>query len=186
MCFDAHSAAYEPIGSNGFAALSPRDPINQQYTITGYPAPDAGVATWYALNSVTHETGSASGVIPGGSTDAPFAWYNGKSAGDSDMFLRDNRYARTMSLVRKASQLVMAFDGNTWNWNNIAGSTGLSARISGRHGKATNGGLDGNFNAAFFDGHVVLLSTEPITRAGTGSNALDVMKPDAIFWLHDQ
>jgi prepilin-type processing-associated H-X9-DG protein len=184
--FRCPMGAYEPIGSNGFAAMSPRDAINQQYSILGYPTSADGVATWYALNSITTEAGTATSSLPGGSVDAPFAWFNGKTAGETDTLLRDHRYTRTLSLVRKSSQVVMAFDGNTYNWNNIPGSTGLSARISGRHGKATNKGLDGSYNAAFFDGHVVTLSTEPITLAGTGSNALDATKPDVTFWLHDQ
>ena len=65
---------------------------------------------------------------------------------------------------------------------NITGTDGGS----GRHGKATNNGQDGSFNCAFFDGHVSLLSTEPYTKAGTGTNALSATPSDAIFWLHDQ
>jgi prepilin-type processing-associated H-X9-DG protein len=184
--FRCPMGSYEPIGSSGFSAMSPRDAINEQYSILGYPTSADGVGTWYALNSITTEAASVTSSIPGGPNDAPFAWYNGKTAGETDLLLRNNQFTRTMSLVREASELVMAFDGNTYNWNDIAGSTGLSARISGRHGKPTNGGLDGNFNAAFFDGHVELLSTQPITLAGTGTNALDVMKPQVVFWLHDQ
>jgi len=176
-----------PFGPNGFAALSPRDAINQQYMFLAYPTANDGVASWYALNSITHEgTPNGSAAMPGKSNDAPFAWYNAKTAGESDAFLKDGRFARSMTLIRKPSQVVMAFDGNTYNWNNIPGSTGLSARISGRHGKATNGTKDGMFNCAFFDGHVVLLSTEPYTRAGTGANALSITKGDVVFWLHDQ
>jgi prepilin-type processing-associated H-X9-DG protein len=94
--------------------------------------------------------------------------------------------SRSLSLIKRSAMVVMAFDGNAYNWSNIAGSTGLSARISGRHGKATNQGKDGSFNAAFFDGHVTMLSTEPFTLAGTGNNALSINKKEVIFWLHDQ
>ena len=41
-------------------------------------------------------------------------------------------------------------------------------------------------HAAFFDGHVTLLSTEPYTLAGTANSALSVNKKEVIFWLHDQ
>ena len=68
--------------------------------------------------------------------------------------------------------VVMAFDGNAYNWSNIANSTRSERRISGRHGKATNNGKDGNFNAAFFNGHVTLLSTEPYTLAGAANGAM--------------
>jgi prepilin-type N-terminal cleavage/methylation domain-containing protein/prepilin-type processing-associated H-X9-DG protein len=181
----------EPIGSSGFAALTPRDGVNQQYVIQNRPDAQSGVATWYALNSITHEgtNDTSNGALPfkSGGVDAAFAWYNGKSAGVSDKFLRDAKFGRSLSRVKKPSQLVMAFDGNTYNWNNVPGSTGLSARISGRHGKAMNDGKDGMFNCAFFDGHVDHLSTEPYTKAGTGTAALGITKNGgAIFWLHDQ
>ena len=179
----------EPIGSSGFAALTPRDGVNQQYVIQNRPDAQSAVATWYALNSITHEgTNNASnGAMPGNSVDAAFAWYNGKSAGVNDKFLRDGKFTRTLSRIKKPSQMVMAFDGNTYNWNNVPGSTGLSARISGRHGKASNQGKDGMFNCAFFDGHVDHLSTEPYTKAGTSNAALSATKNGgAIFWLHDQ
>ena len=77
-------------------------------------------------------------------------WYNNQNAGngEADMGLRDARFTRTLSLVRRPALVVMAFDGNAWNWSNIAGSTGYDARISGRHGKPLNNGKDGWFNCA--------------------------------------
>jgi prepilin-type N-terminal cleavage/methylation domain-containing protein/prepilin-type processing-associated H-X9-DG protein len=171
----------------GFNALYPRESNNSRYVAIQNPTPAHTVATWYALNSITHEGSvDSSSAMPGRSVDAAFAWYNGKNAGTNDQFLRDGRYTRHLGLIKRSSLMVMGFDGNTYNWNNIAGSTGLSARISGRHGKPSNGGKDGMFNCVFFDGHVAMLSTEPYTKAGTGSNALSVTKSDAIFWLHDQ
>ena len=61
-----------------------------------------------------------------------------------------------------------------------------SARISGRHGRELNKGLDGYFNCAFFDGHVVTLSTEPYSLAGRDLKALDSQRQDTIFLLHNQ
>lgn len=177
----------EAFGFSGFSALTPRDGVNQQFLFMAMPDAASAVATWYTLNSITHEGDpNSSNAMPGKSVDAPFAWYNGKAAGQTDLFLRDARYTRSLSRVRQTSRVVMAFDGNSYNWNAVAGSTGLSARISGRHGAATNGGKDGKFNAAFFDGHVTLLSTEPYTLAGTASSALSVDKGSVVFWLHDQ
>jgi prepilin-type processing-associated H-X9-DG protein len=176
----------EPLGG-GFVAMYPRQSTNSQFVWLGRPTKAQGVATWYALNSVTHEPGTANSAKPGGSSDAAFAWYNAKGAADNDKFLRDPAYARHLGLIKRSSLMVMAFDGNTYNWNDIGGgSTGVSARISGRHGKPTNGGKDGWFNCAFFDGHVSYLSTEPYTKAGPSGSALSATKGDAIFWLHDQ
>ncbi|HYE17345.1 MAG TPA: hypothetical protein VEA69_02815, partial [Tepidisphaeraceae bacterium] len=151
-----------------------------------WPTPDDAVATWYKLNSSTCE-GTAAAVKLGGSSDTPFLWYNGKSGGDNDKYLRDSSLARKMSNIRSASRVVAAMDGNAYNWNDIGGSsTGVSARISGRHGQAQNGGKDGFFNALFFDTHVVLLPTEPYTKAGRGHDSLRVTKAEAVFFLRDQ
>lgn len=184
--FRCPSGIDEPFGFSGFAALAPRQGANQQYLFVPEPAPADGVKTWYGLNSITVEDATATSALVGGSIDAAFAWYNGKNPGDTDKYLKDARYTRTLSVIKRSALLVMAFDGNTYNWNNIPGSTGLSARISGRHGIASNGGKDGWANLAFFDGHVTLLSTEPYTRAGTGNNALSATRAEAVFWLHDQ
>jgi prepilin-type N-terminal cleavage/methylation domain-containing protein/prepilin-type processing-associated H-X9-DG protein len=184
--FRCPSGIDEDLRFSGFAATSPRQGTNQQFVFIPSPTAADGVKTWYGLNSITVEGSPATSEARiGGSVDAAFAWYNAKS-GSNDTFINDGRYTRSLSLIRRSSLMVMAFDGNTYNWNNIPGSTGLSARISGRHGKATNGGKDGSFNCAFFDGHVALLSTEPYTKAGTGTNALSATPSDAIFWLHDQ
>lgn len=183
----------ESLGFSGFAAEYPRAGMNRQYVIKTWPSAADAVPTWYALNSVTHEGNpNSSGAMPfkSGGSDAPFAWYNGKTGGETDLFLRDSRYTRSLSLIKKSALVVMAFDGNAYNWNDIGGdpvmSTGLSARISGRHGKATNGGRDGQFNCAFFDGHVTLESTEPITKAGRNAASLSANRDRMIFWLHDQ
>jgi prepilin-type N-terminal cleavage/methylation domain-containing protein/prepilin-type processing-associated H-X9-DG protein len=183
--FRCPSGIDEDMSFSGFAATYPRQGANQQFVFIREPSAAEGVKTWYGLNSITVEVGTANSARVGGSIDAAFAWYNVKSD-SQDAYLKDSRFTRSLSLIKRSSLMVMAFDGNTYNWNNIAGSTGLSARISGRHGKATNDGKDGSFNCAFFDGHVALLSTEPYTKAGTGNNALSATPSDAIFWLHDQ
>ncbi len=183
----------EPITMSGFSAYYPRDGQNRQFVFQPWPLPEDAVATWYKLNSVTCEPGTFAGIKAGTSNDTPFLWYNAKSAGDSDTYLRDSTLGRRLSLIKSSSRVVMAFDGNAYNWNDIGSmpgtpdlSTGLSARISGRHGIATNGGRDGSFNCAFFDGHVVLLSTEPFSRAGRNAAAMSVQKADTVIWLHDQ
>jgi prepilin-type N-terminal cleavage/methylation domain-containing protein len=184
--FRCPSGIDEDFNFSGFAALYPRQGANQQYVFVKEPAAADAVKTWYGLNSITVEDGTATSALVGGSIDAAFAWYNGKNPGDTDKYLKDARFTRSLSVIKRSSLVVMAFDGNTYNWNNVSGSTGLSARISGRHGQATNGGKDGSANFASFDGHVTLLSTEPYTKAGTANTALSATRADAVFWLHDQ
>jgi prepilin-type N-terminal cleavage/methylation domain-containing protein/prepilin-type processing-associated H-X9-DG protein len=184
--FRCPSGIDEDLKFSGFAALNPRQGSNQQFVFIPEPAAADGVKTWYGLNSVTIEGSlTNNAMMVGGSNDAAFAWYNAKS-GSNDAFLLNSRFTRSLSVIKRSGLMVMAFDGNTYNWNNISGSTGLSARISGRHGKATNNGQDGSFNCAFFDGHVAYLSTEPYTKAGTSNTALSATPSDAIFWMHDQ
>ena len=184
--FRCPSGIDEDLKFSGFAALFPRQGANQQFVFIPEPVADDGVKTWYGLNSITIEGSlTNNAMMVGGADDAAFAWYNAKS-GSNDDFLTNSRFTRSLSVIKRSALMVMAFDGNTYNWNNIPGSTGLSARISGRHGKATNDGKDGMFNCAFFDGHVALLSTEPYTKAGTANTALSATPSEAIFWLHDQ
>jgi prepilin-type N-terminal cleavage/methylation domain-containing protein/prepilin-type processing-associated H-X9-DG protein len=185
--FRCPSGIDEDLKFSGFNALYPRQGTNQQFVFVRDPVADDGVKTWYGLNSITIEGSQTSNsAFVGGSNDAAFAWYNAKSGTSNDSYLSNPRFTRSLSVIKRSALMVMAFDGNTYNWNNISGSTGLSARISGRHGKATNDGKDGSFNCAFFDGHVAYLSTEPYTKAGTANTALSATPSDAIFWLHDQ
>lgn len=177
------SAFYCPSGSmedftfSGFGALSPRDPVNRGFIRVGNPTPLDAVDTWYALNSQVAE-GTSGGQV-GVGNDAPFIWV--KNIPQDNDNLVDGRYTRYRHMIKSASRLVMAFDGNAYNWNNIAGSTGLSARISGRHGAALNDGKDGYFNAAFFDGHVEYKSTLPFTLRGMNAEV-----STTVWFLKDQ
>ena len=171
----------------GFGALSPRDAVNQQFVLNPSPTAAEAVKTWYALNSVCTDNLNG-GDLPGGSHDAPFVWIDAQD-GNVDTAMAATEYRRNISLIWDPSHLVMAFDGNAWNWNDVAGSTGFSARISGRHGAPANHGKDGQFNCLFFDGHVNVLSTEPYTLRYTPGNAaatLDIAPDAAVFFMHDQ
>jgi len=170
-------------GTNGFGATSPRDAVNQQYVLQNEPTAADGVKTWYALNSVTTDAGS--GIYPGAASDAPFIWFE-QNVYNVDASLQAPGFRRTLSLIRQTPLVVMAFDGNAWNWASYSWSTGLSSRISGRHGPILNHGLDGQFNCVFFDDHVETLSTEPYTLAGQGSNALNVTPDLAVFFMSQQ
>jgi len=171
--FRCPTGSMEDITFSGFGALSPRDPVNRGFIRVNDPSPAHAVTTWYALNSMVAE-GTSGGQV-GVGNDAPFIWV--KSDTDGNNNLVDGRYTRTRTMIKKADRLVMAFDGNTYNWNNISGSTGLSARISGRHGGSLNNDKDGYFNAVFFDGHVSYLSTLPYTLNGMRA------EPSVTIWF---
>ena len=180
-CPDGVQEEFSP--TNGFGATSPRDAVNAQYILQNEPTAADGVKTWYALNSVTTDAGS--GIYPGAASDAPFIWFE-QNVYNVDASLQLPGFRRTLSLIRQSSLMVMAFDGNAWNWASYSWSTGFSSRISGRHGPATNHGLDGLFNCVYFDGHVETLSTEPYTVAGSGGNALNVTPDRAVFFMSQQ
>ena len=185
-------------GFSGFGALYPRQGQNQQYLWVPVPTAADGVRTWYALNSITGEAGTINGGFAqyphkSAGADAAFVWANSHDVGDGgcDLTLRTPGMTRSLSNIKRSALVVMAFDGNAYNWSSPAGSTGYSSRISGRHGKPLNDGKDGWFNCAFFDGHVTLLSTEPYSIAHTSGvakdqKAMSINKNEAIFWLHDQ
>jgi prepilin-type processing-associated H-X9-DG protein len=187
---DADSAFNCPDGiqeefssTNGFGATSPRSTFNSQYVLENEPTAADGVKTWYALNSETTDAGTSD--YPGGGADAPFVWFE-QNVYNVDASLKNPGFRRTLSLIRQTSLVVMAFDGNAWNWASYSWSTGYSSRISGRHGPATNKGLDGQFNCVYFDGHVETLSTQPYTLAGQGGNALNVTPDLAVFFMSQQ
>ena len=104
----------------------------------------------------------------------------------TDTFLKDVRYTRSLSLIKCSALVVMAFDGNTYNWNNIAGSTGPAGpnQRPPRQGEQRRQGRHVQLRLLRRPRHP--LSTEPFTKAGTGTDALSATKQDAIFWLHDQ
>ncbi|QOV92041.1 type II secretion system protein [Humisphaera borealis] len=172
--FHCPSGSDEDFTFSGFSATSPRDPQNRGFIRVPEPSAAAAVQTWYALNCQVAENG-------GGKTSAsnavPFIWVKPT---DNANFA-DGAYTRGRGVIKYADRLVMAFDGNAYNWNQIAGSVGQISRVSARHGSATNNGLDGFFNCLFFDGHVALLPSEPYTLRG-----LRAEPGVTIFHLNDQ
>ena len=135
------------------------------------PADNFSVATWYLLNAKP----SANNVALGGARDTPFVLFRGGTFGDPDMRLRDPKYARVITKVRKGADMVMLVDGSD-HQNGIN-----PPKIAARHGAVTNGGKDGYANFAFFDGHVALHATEPYSKAG---DFLD--RTGTIFYLSKQ
>ena len=175
--FRCPSGSDEEAGLNGFASKSPRDPMNRGYVAAPYPAAANTVRTWYSLNGAENGGGVATNA-----NAYPFIW----AKNTNTAILANGQYTRSRGRITQPTRLVMAFDGGVYNWASYPGDTGFSARISGRHGEATNYqpdgvALDGFFNCLFFDGHVSLLPTEPYTLRGLRG------EPSVtIFYLADQ
>jgi prepilin-type processing-associated H-X9-DG protein len=76
-------------------------------------------------------------------------------------------------MVRKSSVVVMIVEAADPNWMQETGQPNINGtgrtvyirRIGARHGKKTADGLNAYSNVCYFDGHVELKATEPISTA---------------------
>ncbi len=182
------------------------DPINAEYYIDGNAGGSRtdgqtpyAVATWYQLNLRT-TTGTPNSNPPGstaeypqGSKATPFLWYevDAPTGGNVDAALGDRYFQRNLGMVHRAAQLVMLAEAASYNWYNVTSPQSASPPIvlpelSARHGQKTRDGYDAFANFAFFDGHVELSPTYPITRDGPGSAAEMRACPGMLFFLNQQ
>jgi len=138
------------------------------------------VATWYQLCSIA--TGNAAAFWPGGTTLMPFMFFNknqnGKPAGSGigpgmAGQLAWSGYQRKITMIRKTSTMCMVAEAAGINW--VMGGTGYNANkvttdgednwmvgLAARHGKGPSR-RHAWTNIAFFDGHVSLMETKPIS-----------------------
>ena len=182
------------------------DPKNNSYVYGTAPNPRAdgqppyGVATWYQLNS--RISGYTSNMWPGGANAPPFVYFdstkNGPPGLGSTMAgqLQTPGYSRTISMIRKSAVMCMITEAASVNWVDAsaqtrAGETMYMSRLGARHGQKTANGNNASSNFAFFDGHVALLPTKPISeyvdpKAGVGGNLYIPESTGAIFVLAKQ
>jgi prepilin-type N-terminal cleavage/methylation domain-containing protein/prepilin-type processing-associated H-X9-DG protein len=168
-------------GKGGSGGSYPTDKLNNGWTWYNSNATiGMGVQSWYQLNSSNLGNGNR---WPGGGSITPFIYFNT----NVDTELADPTRQRTISMVRKSSEVVMICEAA--EANTTLSTSGSSAsypnnsapRLGARHGKKTADGLNAFTNLAFFDGHVGLFPTEPISRLGFGG-----FKQDTIFFLNRQ
>jgi prepilin-type N-terminal cleavage/methylation domain-containing protein/prepilin-type processing-associated H-X9-DG protein len=161
----------------------PSDPRNNGYTIfNDVDAAQEGfaVASWYQLNSRVQQS---SVQYPGGSAATPFVWFNsgGTTMGD----IKNPKYRRVLSHIRKASEFVMVVEAPNPNWHDPAASTKYGSsirlkRLAGRHGKKFGqDGIHAFTNFAFFDGHVSMYPTDKFQASGV----LGTFRDDTVFYL---
>lgn len=174
----------------------PTDALNNGYSTTNDTlgaAEGFWVATWYQLNSRVSNSQNSM-AYPGGNAATPFVWWNASTnltSTDNNNYLLQPRFTRKLSMVRKASEMVMVVEAADPNWYDD-GSHGPDGkqhcrRMGARHGKKTGDGYNAFTNFAFFDGHVGLYPTidyqDPV-----GGKALHVQthKTETIFILSQQ
>src|SRR5581483_11964892 len=100
-----------------------------------------GIATWYMLNS---RNTSATNNLTTPSRCTPFVYFNVSSA-----TLNDAGWPRTISMVKKSSELMMIVEASSPNWYDqtaspdprYSGSVFLR-RLGARHGKKTADGAN--------------------------------------------
>jgi prepilin-type N-terminal cleavage/methylation domain-containing protein/prepilin-type processing-associated H-X9-DG protein len=138
------------------------------------------VVTWYQLNNI--QTGNTAGFWPSGNTIMPFMYFsskqNGKPAGSGigagmGGQLAFSSYQRKITMVKKSSVLCMVAEAAGLNWvmggpgyspnkNTVNGEDNWMSGLAARHGRGPNKN-HAYANIAFFDGHVALVETKPLS-----------------------
>jgi prepilin-type processing-associated H-X9-DG protein len=173
----------------------PTDSLNNGYTIlndgpTTTAAEGLGVPSWYMLNSRTAvDSGGApiSGMlVPNGTSAAPFVWYNSTTTTPDK--LQVPGLQRNLSLVRKASELIMLVEATNTNFYNPTTQYPniTFGRLGARHGQKTADKLNAYTNFAFFDGHVGLFATAPYQTVASGQAPGENFYRETIFFLKQQ
>jgi prepilin-type N-terminal cleavage/methylation domain-containing protein/prepilin-type processing-associated H-X9-DG protein len=163
----------------------PTDGLNMGYTVlndTKCAAEGFGIPSWYQLNSKVH---GANNAWPGGSSATPFVWFNSDPTTTIDV-VKERRYARTISFVKRTSEMIMIVEAPNPNWHDGTQSQKYPGdylvRLAARHGKRTQRGDNAWTNMAFFDGHVALYPTEPFQPKGAPAT----FRNGTIFYLGKQ
>jgi prepilin-type N-terminal cleavage/methylation domain-containing protein/prepilin-type processing-associated H-X9-DG protein len=189
---------------SGGAGDYPTDTKNNSFIIgnnTQAKAEGFGILSWYMLNS---RNLSSSGAWPKGGKITPFLYFSSNTGGSPSKDLVDPQWQRTLSMIKKSSEMVMIVESADSNWcdqgisGKYNGSNGGIAnylnRLGARHGKKTADGANASTNFAFFDGHVGLYETAPYGRlcpswvkgASNPDNSLPAHYHDTIFYLNRQ
>jgi prepilin-type processing-associated H-X9-DG protein len=177
----------------GGGGAYPTDAKNNGYTLLndGQAAADGlGIPSWYMLVSRV-QTGS--NALPNGLKCSPFIGYN---SGATQADIENAGYQRKLSMVHKASEVVMIVEAANNNWMDQAPNGNIYLkRLGARHGKKSADGMQAYTNFAFFDGHVGLFPSADFTKqapAGTpgaasgGDNMLVALHTNTVFYLNKQ
>jgi prepilin-type N-terminal cleavage/methylation domain-containing protein/prepilin-type processing-associated H-X9-DG protein len=173
----------EVVGGGG---AFPTDAPNNGYSLlndTNSATDGLGIPSWYMLVSRV-QTGTNG--VPNGSKISPFLEY---SSGATAADIADPQYQRTLSMVHKASEMVMIVEAANNNWMDQTQNGNIwLKRLGARHGQKTADKMNAYTNFAFFDGHVALYPTSDYTHVSKSNNdnALIDYYQGTIFYLNKQ
>ena len=170
--------------TKGGGGQYPTDPANAGYFVFNASTTNQSVMTWYQLPLRV----CALTNVAGGTEVSPFIYFQTNYAPPTDYLHNPGLgYSRSMNQVTRPSDLVALLEGN--NNNNLANPVSTTypgeymTRFSARHGDVTNNGLDASVNFGFFDGHVGLEATKPIS---TTANDFRNIHNGTIVYLSNQ
>ena len=164
----------------------PTHEMNNGFTIlndTECAADGFGIPSWYQLTSRVQ---NANNRWPGGPAATPFVWFNTKDTQANPAVIREARYARSLSAVKRGAELIMVVEAPNPNWLDGSESTVYKGNflidLAARHGRKNARGDNAWTNMAFFDGHVALNPTAPFQP----KNATGTFNKGTIFFLGKQ
>jgi prepilin-type N-terminal cleavage/methylation domain-containing protein/prepilin-type processing-associated H-X9-DG protein len=185
-------------GFSGTAGDYPTDAKNNAPRVTqdaGCQARGFGIASWYQLNC---RNTSGTNAYPTGSRITPFMGFQSGSK-DNIAMIKAPEWQRTLSMVKRGSELVMIVEASDQNWYDQTESStypgNFLKRLGARHGKRTpDSGMKwpgGNAwtNFAFFDGHVGLYESKIFQNRRTDptkGDQPDYQVKDVIFYVNKQ
>jgi len=162
------------------------------------------VITSYEVNNI--QTGDQKGFWPSGATIMPFMYFSSKQNGKPTGFgigagmggqLAFSAYQRKITMVKKSSALCMVAEAAGINWvmggpgyapnkNTVDGEDNWMSGLAGRHGKGTRHHAFSNI--AFFDGHVALVETKPLSTytdpSGQGGAGVTPQSLGVVFTIN--
>ncbi len=184
--------------NNACARISNNTNVDQNFGAVG-------IATWYMpFARISTIEGGKYPTVGIANDDPPFIWYADSTA-DAELRNQTGSWTRTLSMVKHSAQMVLLLEGNSAETCYQDGSSNLTyslaPRLAGRHGHQTSNirasaaspspptrNTDAYTNFAFFDGHVALLPTAPISQSTTSSGLPFTTGggATAIFYLSNQ
>jgi len=152
------------------------------------------IPSWYMLSCRTATASAAIAPDPalgiakaGTRVPAFIAFLSGATPAE----INSPAYQRTISRVKKASELLMVVEASNNNWydqnpgkvNSVNIPTINLRRLGARHGKKTADGFNAWTNMAFFDGHVALYPSEKFQNP---KDMMDNQYQEVIFYINKQ
>jgi prepilin-type N-terminal cleavage/methylation domain-containing protein/prepilin-type processing-associated H-X9-DG protein len=182
----------------GSAGDYPTDANNNGYALpneTQAKTEGFGIGSWYMLNSRNLSTSGAWPPTSSNSKVTPFLYFNNATGPQPSTDLRDPRWQRTISMIKRSAEFVMIVESADSNWFDQGQSAKYPGnylnRLGARHGKRSADGANAFTNFAFFDGHVGLYPTAPYAKqspnaTGTPDNSLIDYYQGTIFFVNKQ